>query len=43
MMTLQTIGNIIEEWSTGSSGYPNCGEVIFIGDNGKFYKRYSRT
>ena len=24
--------NNIEEWSTGSSGYPNCGEVIFIGD-----------
>ena len=22
----------IEEWSTGSSGYPNCGEVIFTGD-----------
>ena len=24
--------NTIEEWSTGSSGYPNCGEVIFTGD-----------
>tara|TARA_R110002012_G_scaffold299800_1_gene499100 strand:- start:10 stop:198 length:189 start_codon:yes stop_codon:yes gene_type:complete len=22
----------IEECSTGSSGYPNCGEIIFIGD-----------
>tara|TARA_R100001198_G_C5089319_1_gene126937 strand:+ start:172 stop:393 length:222 start_codon:yes stop_codon:yes gene_type:complete len=22
----------IEEWPTGSSGYPNCGEVILNGD-----------
>lgn len=24
--------NNIEEWATGSSGYQNCGEIIFIGD-----------
>ena len=24
--------NNIEEWATGSRGYQNCGEIIFIGD-----------